>query len=146
MRDFYYWRHVVFLTLLKIALLNSLDLSLLLYPKSICVCTSMHYYIYIDTALWWTICIMFIGCCNYKKLGLLVMSAWYYIILVTVFCLLNLKNTYHSTRFTEFSKHYFWILLYFDNAPYLYQRMPIRLNISNLMAVLYKCNTRKLSE
>ena len=43
---------------------------------------------------------------------------------------LELKDTFHSLRLTENSKKYCGILLYFGSASYLYQRMPMGLNIS----------------
>ena len=42
---------------------------------------------------------------------------------------LDLKDTFHSLRLIENSKRYCGILLYFGSASYLYQRMPIGLNI-----------------
>ena len=43
---------------------------------------------------------------------------------------LDLKDAFHSLRLTESSKKYCGILPYFDSASYLYQRMPMGLNIS----------------
>ena len=43
---------------------------------------------------------------------------------------LDLKDTFHSLRLTENSKKYCGILPYFGSDCYLYQRMPIGLNIS----------------
>ena len=43
---------------------------------------------------------------------------------------LDLKDTFHSLRLTENSKKYCSILPYFGSASYLYQRMPMGLNIS----------------
>ena len=40
------------------------------------------------------------------------------------------KDAFHSLRLTENSKRYSGILLYFGSASYLYQRMPMGLNIS----------------
>ena len=42
----------------------------------------------------------------------------------------NLKDAFHSLRLTESSKKYCGILPYFGSASYLYQRMPMGLNIS----------------
>ena len=43
---------------------------------------------------------------------------------------LDLKDAFHSLRLIEKSKKYCGILLYFGSASYLYQRMPMELNIS----------------
>ena len=43
---------------------------------------------------------------------------------------LNLKDAFYSLRLTESSKKYCGILLYSGSASYLYQRMPMGLNIS----------------
>ena len=42
----------------------------------------------------------------------------------------DLKDAFHSLRLTENSKKYCRILPYFGSASYLYQRMPMGLNIS----------------
>ena len=47
-----------------------------------------------------------------------------------VLLVLDLKDAFHSLRLSENSKKYCGILPYFGNAPYLYQRMPMGLNIS----------------
>ena len=47
-----------------------------------------------------------------------------------VLSVLDLKDAFHSLRLTENSKWYCRILPYFRNASYLYQRMPMGLNIS----------------
>ena len=48
-----------------------------------------------------------------------------------VLSVLDLKDAFHSLRLTENSKKYCRILLpYFGSASYLYQRMPVGLNIS----------------
>ena len=44
--------------------------------------------------------------------------------------MLDLKDAFHSLRLSEDSKRYCWILPYFGSSPYLYQRMPMGLNIS----------------
>ena len=46
-----------------------------------------------------------------------------------VLSVLDLKDAFHSLRLTENSKKYCGILPYFGSTLYLYQRMPIRLNI-----------------
>ena len=47
------------------------------------------------------------------------------------YCLsLDLKDAFHSLRLTENSKKYCGILPYFGSTSYLYQRMPMGLNIS----------------
>ena len=43
---------------------------------------------------------------------------------------LDLKDAFHSVRLSEQGKKFCGILPYFGNALYIYQRMPIRLNIS----------------
>ena len=47
-----------------------------------------------------------------------------------VLSVLDLKDAFHSLRLTESSKKYCGILPYFSSALYLYQRMPMGLNIS----------------
>ena len=47
-----------------------------------------------------------------------------------VLLVLDLKDAFHSLRLTESSKKYCGILLYFGSASYLYQGMPMGLNIS----------------
>ena len=47
-----------------------------------------------------------------------------------VLSVLDLRNPSHSLTISETSKRYFGILPYFGSASYLYQRMPMGLNIS----------------
>ena len=47
-----------------------------------------------------------------------------------VMSVLDLQDAFHSLRLMENSKKYFGILPYFGSASYLYQRMPMGLNIS----------------
>ena len=47
-----------------------------------------------------------------------------------VFSVLDLKEMFHSLRLSEDSKRYCSILPYFGSTLYIYQRMPIGLNIS----------------
>ena len=47
-----------------------------------------------------------------------------------VLSVLDLKDAFHSLRLSENSKKYCGILPYFGSASYLYQRMPMGLNIS----------------
>ena len=47
-----------------------------------------------------------------------------------VLSVLDLKDAFHSLRLSENSKKYCGILPYFRSASYLYQRMPMGLNIS----------------
>ena len=54
-----------------------------------------------------------------------------------VLSVLNLKDAFHSLRLTESSKKYCGILPYFGSASYLYQRMPVGLNISPTVWQLY---------
>ena len=49
----------------------------------------------------------------------------------------DLKDAFHSLRLTESSKKYCGILPYFGSALYLYQRMPMGLNISSAVWQLY---------
>ena len=44
-----------------------------------------------------------------------------------------LKDTFHSLRLSQNLKRYSGVLPYFGSTSYLYQRMPIRLNISPLI-------------
>ena len=46
---------------------------------------------------------------------------------------LDLKDAFHSLRLLKNSKRYYGNLLYFGSASYLYQRMPMGLNISSLI-------------
>ena len=50
---------------------------------------------------------------------------------------LDLKDAFHSLRLTESSKKYCEILPYFGSASYMYQRMPMGLNISPAVWQLY---------
>ena len=54
-----------------------------------------------------------------------------------VLSVLNLKDAFHSLRLTESSKKYCMILPYFGSTSYLYQRMPMGLNISPAVWHLY---------
>ena len=47
-----------------------------------------------------------------------------------VLSVLDLKDAFHSLRLSENSKRYCGILQYFSSPSYLYQRMPMGLNIS----------------
>ena len=47
-----------------------------------------------------------------------------------VILVLDLKDTFHSLLLTENSKKFCGILPYFESPSYLYQRMPMGLNIS----------------
>ena len=47
-----------------------------------------------------------------------------------VLSVLDLKDAFYSLRLSENTKKYCWILPYFGNASYLYQRMPMGLNFS----------------
>ena len=65
---------------------------------------------------------------------------------------LDLKDAFHSLRLTESSKKYCGILPYFGSALYLYQRMPMGLNISPTVwqsyinAILSCLSSRKYCE
>ena len=60
-----------------------------------------------------------------------------------VLSVLDLKDVFHSLRLTENSKKYCGILPYFGSATYLYQRMPMGLNISpEVCAILHKCHIK----
>ena len=69
-----------------------------------------------------------------------------------VLSVLDLKDAFHSLRLTESSKKYCGILPYFGSALYLYQRMPMGLNISPtvwqsyLNAILSCLSSRKYCE
>ena len=69
-----------------------------------------------------------------------------------VLSVLDLKDAFHSLRLTENSKKYFGILPYFGSASYLYQRMPMGLNISPAVwqsyinAILNCLSSRKYCE
>ena len=54
-----------------------------------------------------------------------------------VLLVLYLKDVFHSLRLSENSKKYCRILSYFGSTSYLYQRMPIGLNISPSIWQLY---------
>ena len=54
-----------------------------------------------------------------------------------VMSVLDLKDVFHSLRLRENSKKYCGILPYFGSASYLYQRMPMGLNISPAIWQLY---------
>ena len=54
-----------------------------------------------------------------------------------VLSVLDLKDAFHSLRLTENSKKYCGILPYFGSTSYLYQRMPMGLNISPAVWQLY---------
>ena len=47
-----------------------------------------------------------------------------------VLSVLDLNDVFHSLRLSEASKKYCRILIYFGSASYLYQRMPMGLNLS----------------
>ena len=64
-----------------------------------------------------------------------------------VLSVLDLKHACYSLRLSENSNKYCGILPYFDSTFYLYQRMPMRLNISpSILAILYKCDSRLSSK
>ena len=69
-----------------------------------------------------------------------------------VFSVLDLKDAFHLLRLTENSKKYCGMLPYFGSASYLYQRMPIGLNISPVVwqsyinAILHCLSSRKYCE
>ena len=69
-----------------------------------------------------------------------------------VMSVLDIKDAFHSLRLTESSKKYCGILPYFGSASYLYQRMPMGLNISPVVwqsyinAILNCLSSRKYCE
>ena len=69
-----------------------------------------------------------------------------------VMSVLDLKDAFHSLRLTENSKKYCGILPYFGSTSYLYQRMPMGLNISPAVwqsyinAILNCLSSRKYCE
>ena len=54
-----------------------------------------------------------------------------------VLSVFDLKDAFHSLRLSEHSKKYYRIHPYFGSASYLYQRMPMGLNISPLILQSY---------
>ena len=54
-----------------------------------------------------------------------------------VLLVLDLKDTFHSLRLSENSRRYCSILPYFGSTSYLYQRMPMGLNVSPSIWQLY---------
>ena len=54
-----------------------------------------------------------------------------------VLSVLDLQDAFHSLRLSEKLKEYFGILQYFGSASYLYQRIPMGLNISPLIWQCY---------
>ena len=54
-----------------------------------------------------------------------------------VLSVLDLKDVFHSLRLLDISKRYCEILPYFGSASYLYQRMPMGLNISSSIQQSY---------
>ena len=54
-----------------------------------------------------------------------------------VMSVLDLKDAFHSLRLKENLKKYCGILPYFGNASFLYQRMPMGLNISPVILQSY---------
>ena len=63
-----------------------------------------------------------------------------------VLSVLDLKDAFHLLRLSENSKRYCGILPYFGSASYLYQRMPMGLNISPFLAILHKHDFRLSSK
>ena len=69
-----------------------------------------------------------------------------------VLSVLDLKDAFHSIRLRENSKKYSGIIPYFGSASYLYQRMPMGLNISPVVwqsyinAILSCLSSRKYCE
>ena len=69
-----------------------------------------------------------------------------------VLSVLDLKDAFHSLRLSENSKKYCGILPYFGSSSYLYQRMPMGLNIlpsiwqSNINAILDCLQSKKYCE
>ena len=60
-----------------------------------------------------------------------------------VMSVLDLKDAFHSLRLMESSKKFCGILPYLGSPSYLYQWMPMGLNISpSNLAILHKCNTK----
>ena len=65
-----------------------------------------------------------------------------------VWLVLDLKDAFHSLRLTENSKKYYGILPYFGSTSYLYQKMPVGLNISpavwqSYINAILNCLSRK---
>ena len=72
--------------------------------------------------------------------------------MIGVVDLRSLKDTFHSLQLTENSKKFCGLLLYFGSPSYLYQRMPMGLNISptiwqSYISVILSClQSRKYCE
>ena len=63
-----------------------------------------------------------------------------------VLLVLDLKDAFHSLRLSENSKTYCGILPYFGSTWYLYQRMPMGLNILPPYGNLYQCSSQLSSK
>ena len=69
-----------------------------------------------------------------------------------VMSVLDLKDAFHSLQLSEISPKYCGILPYFGSASYLYQRMPMGLNVSPpiwqtyINAILNSLQSRKYCE
>ena len=69
-----------------------------------------------------------------------------------VMSVLDLKDAFHSLQLSEKSQKYYGILPYFGSASYLYQRMPMGLNVSPpiwqmyINAILNSLQSRKYCE
>ena len=69
-----------------------------------------------------------------------------------ILSVLDLKDAFHLLRLSENSKRYCGMLPYFDSSSYLYQRMPMALNIlpsiwqSYINAILDCLHSRKYCE
>ena len=63
-----------------------------------------------------------------------------------ILSVLALKDAFHLLRLSENSRKYCGILPYFGSTSYLYQRMPMELNISPSKAILYQCNSQLSSK
>ena len=66
-----------------------------------------------------------------------------------VLSILDLKDAFHSVRLSENSRKYCGILPYFGSSSYMYQRMPMGLNISpsngNLISMQFQTVSRARS-
>ena len=63
-----------------------------------------------------------------------------------VLSVLDLEDTFHSLQLSENYRKYYGILPYFGSTSYLYERMPMGLNISCISAILDCLQSKKYCE
>ena len=60
-----------------------------------------------------------------------------------VLLVIDLKDAFHLLRISKEAKKYCGILPYFRSTSYMYQRMPLGLNIfPSIWQIIYKCDFR----